>query len=73
MRRSFLPFLLLFFAAAAVALSQAVPEELRYPLGEDFPRPTPAQLDSLLSLGIIPTWLEENPTFVDDLKEAAGV
>lgn len=63
MRRSFLPFLLLFFLMVAVgALSQTVPEELRYPLGVAFPRPTPAQLDSLLGLGIIPTWLQENPT-----------
>ncbi len=37
-------------------------DELRYDRGVPFPRPTTAQLDSLLRLGVVPNWLAEDPT-----------
>jgi hypothetical protein len=33
-----------------------------YPAGVDFPRPTPAALDSLLRLGVVPIWLKIDPS-----------
>lgn len=35
---------------------------LHYDRGVPFPRPTSAQLDSLLGLGVVPNWLQEDPT-----------
>ncbi|MEO5929539.1 MAG: hypothetical protein ABIR47_06380 [Candidatus Kapaibacterium sp.] len=54
--RRFLLLTMLMFAVAAVGRAQP------YPHGVVYPRPTPAQLDSLLSLGIVPTWLGRDPS-----------
>jgi len=61
MRRAFALFLFFSLCALPCAAQPAPPPE-PYPLGVTFPRPTPAQLDSLLGLGVVPGWLEQNPT-----------
>lgn len=43
-------------------LGQKVDPAKMYSRGVEFPRPTPAQLDSLLQLGVVPSWLGEDPT-----------
>lgn len=59
--RRFLLCALLAFCALPL-LGQVKDSAKRYGYGVEFPRPTTAQLDSLLHLGIVPNWLEEDPT-----------
>jgi hypothetical protein len=55
MKRSLLSVLGFFICAAAFGQEP-------YGRGVPFPRPTPYQLDSLLALGVVPNWLNDNPT-----------
>lgn len=64
MRQLFLCILLILIVSVVSAWGQgrSVESTGRYTRGVEFPRPTPAQLDSLLRLGIVPPWLKEDPT-----------
>ncbi len=45
---------------------ERVPPALRYENGAEFPRPTPQGLDSLQAVGVVPYWLQENPSLASD-------
>lgn len=53
---------LLFVLGAAPIYGQGLDDPQKYDRGVEFPRPTTAQLDSMLLLGIVPVWLAEDPT-----------
>jgi hypothetical protein len=60
-----LAILLLFVAVACIQGAAQTPPQL-YPHGVQFEKPTAAQLDSLLRLGVVPSWIQVSPAMLKE-------